>query len=147
AQCSKVDLCDLASESWILTPPDSWNYAIISEAFRRQGLPLPKPFLITYSVPLRVNLVASGGHITGLPASVLRFNPAAFGLCVLPVELPSQDWPVAIVTLKNRVLSAAAQLFCEHVRTVTRALIAQPAIENKYIVGQTNGAVGSTFWL
>jgi DNA-binding transcriptional LysR family regulator len=102
---------------------------------------------MTFSVPLRVNLVASGGHIAALPASVLRFNPENFGLSVLPVELPQQDWPVVIVTLKNRVLSAAAQLFCEHVRTVTKALAAQPVIENKSIVAETKATAGSSFWL
>jgi DNA-binding transcriptional LysR family regulator len=147
AQCSSVDLGDLVNESWILTPPDSWNYTIISEAFRRRGLPMPKPFLMTYSVPLRVNLVADGGHIAALPASVLRFNRQNSGLSVLPIELPPQDWPVAIVTLKNRVLSAAAQLFCEHVRTVTKALAAQPVIGNTCMVAQTDTTPGSSFWL
>jgi len=35
-----VDLAELAKESWILTPPDSWNYLVLSESFRcgRRGI-------------------------------------------------------------------------------------------------------------
>ena len=147
AQRSRIEVGELAHESWILTPPDSWNYLIIEQAFRNHGLPMPKPFLMTYSVPLRVNLVASGAHIAAIPASVLRFNPGHFGVSVLPIDLPPQNWPVAIVTLKNRVLSAAAQLFCEHVRTVTKALAAQPVLESKCAPTQADTTTGSSFWL
>jgi DNA-binding transcriptional LysR family regulator len=151
AQCARVELDELINESWILTPPDSWNYAIMAEAFRRRELVIPKPFLMTYSVPLRVNLAASGAHIAALPASVLRCNPANFGLTALPVELPQPDWPVAIVTLKNRVLGVAAQLFCAHVRTVAKALAAQTIVENESknerTVAQPDAAMASSFWL
>jgi DNA-binding transcriptional LysR family regulator len=116
AHRSKVDLAELADRSWILTPPESWNYSIIAESFRRVGLAMPRPFLMTYSVPLRANLVVNSEHITVFPASVLRFNWDNLGLMALPVELPSQTWPIAIVTLKHRVLAPAAQLFCSQLR-------------------------------
>ncbi len=116
AHRSKVDLAELADRSWILTPPESWNYSIIAESFRRVGLAMPKPFLMTYSVPLRANLVVNSERITVFPASVLRFNWDNLGLMALPVDLPSQAWPIAIVTLKHRVLTPAAQLFCSQLR-------------------------------
>jgi hypothetical protein len=40
----------------------------------------------------------------------------------LPVDLPAQPWPVAIVTLKNRTLSPVVQLFIDHLRTYTASL-------------------------
>jgi hypothetical protein len=43
-------------------------------------------------------------------------------LKALPVKLPDVRHPVAIVTLKRRLLSPAAQLFAEHVRKLTRPL-------------------------
>jgi DNA-binding transcriptional LysR family regulator len=147
ARSARIELDELASESWILTPPDSWNYSVVAEAFRRRGLFMPKPFLMTFSVPLRVNLVASGNHITALPASILRFNPDNFGLATLPIELPPQEWPVAIVTLKNRTLSTPAQLFCDHVRAFTRSLAEQAAVATRCDATRSDPAVARSFWL
>jgi DNA-binding transcriptional LysR family regulator len=122
ARRSNVDLAELADQSWILTPPESWHYSIIAESFRRAGVAMPRPFLMTYSILLRVNLVVNSEHLTVLPASVLRFNRDGLGLRALPVELPPQDWPTAIVTLRNRTLNPAAELFCDHVRAVSKTL-------------------------
>jgi DNA-binding transcriptional LysR family regulator len=116
AHRSKVELAELADRSWILTPPESWNYSIIEDSFRRAGLAMPRPYLMTYSVLLRANLVVNSEHLTVFPASVLRFNWDNLGLVALPVDLPSQTWPIAIVTLKHRVLTPAAQLFCTQLR-------------------------------
>jgi DNA-binding transcriptional LysR family regulator len=83
---------------------------------------MPRPFLVTYSVPLRISMVANSEYITVFPASILRFNHD-LGLVTLPVELPPQVWPIAIVTLRNRVMTPAAQLFCEEVRAFARTLV------------------------
>lgn len=123
----KVDLAELADQSWILTPPESWNYSIIAEAFRRIGVAMPTPFLMTYSVPLRVSMVVNSEHITVFPSSVLRFNTDNLGLAALPVELPTQVWPIAIVTLRNRIVSPAAQLFCDELRAFARTLLRRDA--------------------
>jgi DNA-binding transcriptional LysR family regulator len=130
ARRTKVDLAELADQSWILTPIESWSYTIIAESFRRLGIAMPKPLLMTYSVPLRVNLVADSERITVFPASVLRFNRDNLGLSALPVELPPQAWPIAIVSLKDRVLNPAAQLFCEQLRVFSRTVAARPVEEN-----------------
>jgi DNA-binding transcriptional LysR family regulator len=37
-------------------------------------------------------------------------------LKILPIRLPVREWPVAIVTLKDRTLNPVARLFIEHVR-------------------------------
>jgi DNA-binding transcriptional LysR family regulator len=100
-----IDLAELVNEPWILTPPDSLIYLILAEAFRARGLDMPKASLMTYSVHLRTNLAATGDFITVLPGSVLRFNANQFALKVLPIELPSRSWTVAVVTLKNRTLN------------------------------------------
>ena len=41
----------------------------------------------------------------------------------LPVELPIEPWPVGIVTLKNRTLSAVTQLFIDRAHKVARPLM------------------------
>jgi DNA-binding transcriptional LysR family regulator len=53
---------------------------------------------------------------------LLRFPTSSPELKVLPVELSLDRMPVGIVTLKNRTLSPAAQLFIEHTREVAEPL-------------------------
>ncbi len=127
----KIDLAELVDETWILTPPDSQIYLILAEAFRARGLDIPKACLMTFSVPLRTNLVATGDFITVLPSSVLRSNGNEFPLKALPIELPGRPWPVAAVTLKNRTLSPVTQRFIDHVRTFTRTIGAELASQKK----------------
>jgi hypothetical protein len=44
------------------------------------------------------------------------------GLKALPIELPGSNLPVAIVTLKDRTLTPAVELFLERLRTHVRSL-------------------------
>ena len=45
------------------------------------------------------------------------------GLKVLPVKLRgAQEWPVVIVTLKDRALNPVARLFIDHVRAAVKLL-------------------------
>jgi DNA-binding transcriptional LysR family regulator len=44
------------------------------------------------------------------------------GLKVVPVDLPAPSGPVAIVTLKNRTVTPAVQLFIERAREVAKSL-------------------------
>jgi len=118
----EIDIADLVDAPWILTTPESLTYLVVAEAFRARGLDAPRPCLMTFSVPLRTNLVATGDFITVLPASVLRFNADQFGLKALPIELPGRPWPVVVATLKNRTLSPAAERFIDHVRAFTRSM-------------------------
>ena len=68
----KIDLADLVDEPWILTGPNTWNYAIVAEAFGARGLKMPKISLMTLPVHLRTNLLANGGFITVFPRSVMN---------------------------------------------------------------------------
>ena len=48
-----IELSELVNESWIITGPDTWNYAILIEAFQSQGLDTPYlPLLIILLVLL-----------------------------------------------------------------------------------------------
>jgi DNA-binding transcriptional LysR family regulator len=122
ARRRKIDLAELVNEPWILATPDTGPYRIVSEAFRARGLSTPKISLMTLSVHLRANMVASGHFITTFPNSVVRLLGDRFSLKVLPVDLPVRPWPVAIVTLKNRTLSPGVERFIEHVRDFTRPM-------------------------
>jgi len=122
----QVDLAALANESWLLTPPGSWLHTILTEAFRERGLPMPKPSLLTFSIHLRASLLALGPYVTAFPATFFRANADRFAMKALPIDLPVRSWPVAIVTLKNRTLSAVAQLFIAHLRAFARSIPAEP---------------------
>jgi len=115
----KIDLAELVEERWILTAPPSWNHRLVSEAFHARGLTMPKVVLKTFSTYIRTNLVASGNFIATFPNSVAHFYAERFSLKVLPVNLPSRPWPVAILTLKNRTLSPVVQHFLRHVHELT----------------------------
>ena len=106
---------------------------------------MPRPFLMTYSVPLRANLVVNSEHITVFPASVLRFNWDNLGLMALPVDLPPQTWPIAIVTLRHRVLNAAAQLFCNQLRVFAKTLAARLEEDNAAL--RSAALQAGQFWL
>jgi len=120
ARRRKVDLAELIDEPWILTPPNTWIYARLAEAFQARGL-APKIKLLTASVPLRTHLLANGPFITAFPSSALRSNADRSLLKLLPVDLPHQPWPVAVVTLKNRTLSPVVERFIACAREVAKS--------------------------
>jgi DNA-binding transcriptional LysR family regulator len=94
----KIELAELADEPWILTEPNTWNNAMVAEAFAARGLKMPRICLMTLSVHLRTNLLGSGNFITIFPRSVIDLCAERFALKVLPVKFPSRPWPVAVVT-------------------------------------------------
>jgi DNA-binding transcriptional LysR family regulator len=113
----KIDLAELVDEPWILAAPPSWNHRIVSEACLTRGIKMPKVVLSTFSTHIRMSMVASGRFVATFPRSVASYYAQRFNLHVLKIELPSRPWPVAILTLKNRTLGPAVELFIEHVRT------------------------------
>jgi DNA-binding transcriptional LysR family regulator len=141
ARRQKIDLAELVDEPWILQPANSWNDAILVEAFRARGLPMPKAALTTFSVHLRASLLTLGPFLTSFPGSVLRVNASRFSLKVLPVDLPAQPWPVAIVTVKNRTLSPVVQLFIDHLRAFTRSLGAAENAPTRLPAARARGTV------
>ncbi len=87
---------------------------------------MPKICLMTLSVHLRTNLLASGGFITVFPRSVMNFYAKRFSLKQLPVDLPARPWPVAVVTLKSRTPSPVVELFIEHLQAFSKSLAGRP---------------------
>jgi DNA-binding transcriptional LysR family regulator len=126
ARRRKIDLADLADEPWILTERNTWTRTIIAEAFGSRGLKMPRVSLMSHSVLLRTNLVATGRFIAALPASVMHLYARRFSLTALPVEIPGKPWPVAVVTLKNRTMSPVVKLFIDHLQTFSKSLAGRP---------------------
>ena len=118
----KLDLSELADESWILGTPGSWPNQILSAAFQARGLGAPKISLMTVSMQLRADMVASGHFVTTFPRSVLGVHADRWKLKALPVKLPAQPWPFAIVTLKDRTLSPVTLLYIKQLRAFARSM-------------------------
>ncbi len=121
ARRRKLELKDLADDSWILAPPHTVVSDFVGNAFRAQGMAPPRLSVTTYSMQLRMQLLATGGYVSPVPESLLHYNAERWSLCALPVPL-GKPLPVVVVTLDNRTLSPVAELFIDHARAVTKEM-------------------------
>jgi DNA-binding transcriptional LysR family regulator len=118
-----VTLKRLIDERWCLPPPDSAAGLRCVEAFRADGIGMPKRNVTTLSVHLQIGLLATQQYFTMCPGSLMRFNSTnRFSMKRLPIKLAVRRMSVGIVTLKNRTLSPAAQLFIQTAREVAKPL-------------------------
>ncbi len=112
----KIALAELTNETWALPPLDTVLGSVVAEAFRAEGLGVPRANVVTIALQLFSALIAKGPYLSTWPGSVLHFNGRRLGLKALPIDLPMHPWPVAIVTLKNRTISPVAKLFIDCAR-------------------------------
>jgi DNA-binding transcriptional LysR family regulator len=122
ARRRKIALAELMNEPWIFFPVNSVSGSYIEEGFHASGLELPQQALTSFSMQLRLHLLATGRFLTILHGSVLRFNAKPWSLKALPIDLLIRPMPIAIFTLKNRSLSPVVQLFIEHAREVAKSM-------------------------
>ena len=116
----KIDLAELVDEPWILSAPDTWNYARLTEAFAARGLPMPKASVVTLSTQLKARLLVNGPYIAPFQTSSLQLLHAG-AIKILPVELPDRQAPIALITLKNRTLTPVVERFIEYVRELAKS--------------------------
>ncbi len=117
-----IKIEELIGERWVLAPPNTAVRDLVADAFRAEGLSAPSPSLTTYSMLLRLQMLASGKYITVFPRSLVGYNAERWSLKILPIEL-GKKLPVAIVALKHRTLSPAVKLFIEHARAASKAML------------------------
>jgi hypothetical protein len=72
---------------------------------------------------LRAHLVENGPFITVYTRMVMRLMHG-YGLKLkeLPVDLPSEPWPIMVLTLRNRTLSPLVGRFVECAREVGKSV-------------------------
>jgi DNA-binding transcriptional LysR family regulator len=116
----KVTLADLVDEKWILLPPEMPESDWVASAFRSQGLAPPRARVSALSLQMRAALLERGDFLSAFPPELLNHYPS---IKALPIDLRLQPRPVAIVRLKNRTLSPAAELFISELRIAARALM------------------------
>jgi DNA-binding transcriptional LysR family regulator len=114
-------LKDLVDERWMFPPPGSPFASVVHEAFRAEGLDLPRA-VITSLLPVRSSLISTGRFLMMVPRMVSEIgaDKRAFGR--LPLPLPNTVRPFGIVTVKNRSLSPPAGLFIDHARKLAAAV-------------------------
>jgi DNA-binding transcriptional LysR family regulator len=122
ARRRKIDLAELVNEPWILPSVNALNNIFGMEQFRAGDLDAPKIRLVTFSVQLRAHLLSSGEYITVFPRSMMRLFADRMALKVLPVKLPTRQWPVVLVTLKDRMQNPVVQLFMKCLRESAKSL-------------------------
>jgi DNA-binding transcriptional LysR family regulator len=118
----KIEFADLLEEPWTLQPRENNFGAFALDALRAAGLAPPRVTIASTSSNLRGEMLATGRYLTMVPrywVLLPRRNPS---LRVLPVEFPNTRLKVAIITLKNRSLSRATELFIDSVRALTKPL-------------------------
>jgi DNA-binding transcriptional LysR family regulator len=128
ARRQKVTLADLVDAPWVSPPVDSRPVALLLDAFRASGLPVPQITVATTACQLTMKLVAEGRFVGLSTHAYQHFNAKRLSVKVLPIELPAKPIPVAILTLKNRTISPLVQLFIDSAKEVARPLatICQP---------------------
>jgi DNA-binding transcriptional LysR family regulator len=120
----KVSLADLVDEPWIVSPSDNVVGSYFADVFRRAGLELPARQVVTFSLDVRMHLLATGRYLTVLSGTTLQYNSVPWSLKRLPIDLGIPEMPIAIFTLKNRTISPVAQLFIERVKLMAKQSLA-----------------------
>jgi DNA-binding transcriptional LysR family regulator len=113
ARKRKISLSDLAKGPWTGAPRETMARIVLDDAFQAANLPTPQMEVTTFSAQLRRHLLTTAGFLTAIPKSLLQGWP---DLKELAIALPRHDYPVAIVTVKNRILNPTVDLFLERVR-------------------------------
>jgi DNA-binding transcriptional LysR family regulator len=122
----KVEMAELIDEPWCLFDSAAFR-ASIAKAFRTRGLEMPRFTVTTNSVQLAFALAASGRVLTLASASRLQFAGKGLGVVPIPGSLRLHSYPTGIVTVKNRSIGPAAQLFVDCARDVTRSFLRKHA--------------------
>jgi DNA-binding transcriptional LysR family regulator len=122
ARRRKIALAELINEPWIMYPPNNVVAAFMSQAFRTNGLDVPRGGVTSYSWLLRMHLLATGRFITIIAESALKHNAERWALKALPIHLDVLSLPIAVFRLKNRTQSRAVELFVQHAREVAKSI-------------------------
>jgi DNA-binding transcriptional LysR family regulator len=118
----RVQLAELVNEQWVMPKSDSTLWLPLTKAFRASGLKPPSPAVTTNSYHTRSSLLATGRFLSVRTHMALKFQRKHPVLKALPLKLPANKEPFAIIRLKSRTLSPPARLFIEHIRAVANEI-------------------------
>jgi DNA-binding transcriptional LysR family regulator len=121
ARRRKIEFANLLDEPWTLQPRENNFGSFAMDALHAVGL-APRISVATTSSNLRGEMLETGRYLTMVPRYWVLLPRKHPSLRVLPVEFPHTRLKVAIITLKNRSLSRATELFIDSVRAITKPL-------------------------
>jgi DNA-binding transcriptional LysR family regulator len=122
ARRRKLRLAELHDEHWLLSRNEVLPQTPVPMAFASEGLPMPQRVVITGSLNMRQNMLASGRFVTCVPHSMLPFARVRGNFQILPIELPLWPRPTMILKLRGRSLGPAAEAFLDTLRELSRPL-------------------------
>jgi DNA-binding transcriptional LysR family regulator len=123
ARRRKIELAELVSERWTLPPAsDAYVPLAAGTAFRACGLPYPRAVVVSDSPHVRMALLATGRFVSIFPAFAVRFPVMHPDLKILPVKMPPVRPAAGVVTLRDRMLRPAVQLFIDIAHEVAKPL-------------------------
>lgn len=110
-QRKKLSLADTMTETWTLSPPNSFLGRVVGDVFQRRKLELPSTIVTTLSIHMRLNLLASGRFLTMLPERMAQHRAHRAWLRALNIDLSDSSAPIGAITLRKRSASGALKLF------------------------------------
>jgi DNA-binding transcriptional LysR family regulator len=116
SQARRLELADLASQAWILQPPNSPMRQLLELAFQEAGIPSPANLLETASILATTTLLQGTEMISVVPTTVAKHYAANGMICILPVRIKLQLEPFGIITRKERISAPAVSVFKECLR-------------------------------
>jgi len=122
AQRRRIALADLLDEPWVMVPLDGYAGSWQADVFRASGLEPPRLTVEASSFTLRGELLTSHRFLTITTRLSLLLPRRRTDVKALSLKIQAPRQPIGIVTLKNRSLSPAAQMFIESVRNLTAPL-------------------------
>jgi DNA-binding transcriptional LysR family regulator len=113
-----VTLSDLIDHPWALPEPEGlFGY---NHIFHAAGLKPPNLAVIADSIPIRLALAARGRFVTMMPEPILRLSGRGMALKILPIPTVPGRYDIGFVTLKNRTLTSAVEIFIGYCREVAK---------------------------
>jgi DNA-binding transcriptional LysR family regulator len=122
ARRRKIDVSDLLDVPWTLQPRENSFGAFAIDALREMSPALPRIMVATTSSDLRGEMLGTGHYVTMVPRYWMLLPRRHSSLKILPVDFPNTRLDVGIITVKNRSLSRATELFIDGIRALAKPL-------------------------
>ena len=113
-----LSLIDLARSAWILSERGSILRNRFDMMFRKADLEMPSNVVETTAMSVTVSLLSQTDFLHVMPLEVARYYVSAGELSILPIDIPCRMEHFGIITSRNRVMSAGANLLLRHLRAV-----------------------------
>jgi DNA-binding transcriptional LysR family regulator len=99
----KVRLAELADEPWCVPPLESSVGILFANAFRNAGLDPPRITVAISSIQFGCRMLENPRFLSIFSESIMHFYGKRLSVKPLSVKLGAEPYPVAIVTVKNRL--------------------------------------------